>query len=150
LDLFITFVYVTHAVIVITLTWNQAGYGKLKMDTVRIHETPRAPRTSAVRRSLLTEYEDADTTLQPNSEVEFDLATPVFFQENQEIANQNEENEGVGSFLKYWILVIVLCASPVMMGIYKVFPKIHASISFHTDFHFSERIGGQYFVDILQ
>ena len=105
------------------------------MDTVRIPETPRPPRTPAVRRNLLTEFEDADTTLQPNSEVEFDLATPVHFQENQEIANQNQQNEGVGSFLKYWILVIVLCASSVMMGIYKVFPK-DLEIKFTHEFHF--------------
>lgn len=124
----------THVLIAITLIWNQPGHKELKMETVRTPETPRAPRTPAVRRNLLTEFDDADATMQRSPEVEFDLETPIQSEVGLEIAEQNDQNVGWEGFLKYWILVIVLCIS-VIMGIYQLIPK-NLVIEFTREFQF--------------
>lgn len=49
------------------------GENQTKMETVRTPETPRTQRSPAVRRNLLSEFEDADSPACPTPEIDLNL-----------------------------------------------------------------------------
>lgn len=53
------------------------------METHVTPQTPRKPKTPPVRRNLLPEFEENDSTLQRDPAVDFDLATPVCVEGDQ-------------------------------------------------------------------
>ena len=125
--------FATHIVILTTLFWNQPGRRELEMDTLRTPETPRAPRTTAVRRNLLSEFENTDSPVCDAPDVDFDVTTPVR-PEAELSVHENEYSWGWKGLVSWWTLFVVLCAS-VISGFYYLLPT-YIEIKFTREFQF--------------
>lgn len=90
---------------------------KVKMDTLRTPETPRAPRTSTARRNLFTDFENMDPPVCQTPEFPSPMSPEIDLS-----VYENDNDQRWRKFVTFWIIFIIGCVSAIA-GFYSLWPS---------------------------